>query len=105
MGLDKATLRTIHGDSVLELEKIKQPADLIYLDSYDFEDNNPIPSMTHHLKELVSSAHIRVLSPGILMAVDDNFGDGVGKGKFIAEWARETKKEIIHEGIQFVFKI
>jgi len=39
-----------------------------------------------------------------IIAVDDNFKEEVGKGKFIAEWAKETKKEIIHDGLQFIFR-
>ena len=33
----------------------KRKIDLLYLDSYDFEPDNPIPSQKHHLKELTSS--------------------------------------------------
>ena len=33
----------------------KRKIDLLYLDSYDFEPENPIPSQKHHLKELTSS--------------------------------------------------
>lgn len=103
IGLERALFTPICGNSVAELEKMDKKIDLLYLDSYDFEEINPLPSMIHHLKELASAANIRSKSPNLIIAIDDNFKEEVGKGKFIAEWAKETKKEIIHDGLQFVF--
>lgn len=104
IGLDKAKFTPLCGDSVAELEKIDCAVSLLYLDSYDFEVVNPTPSMVHHLKELASVGSIRSKSQNLIVAVDDNFKNGMGKGKFIVEWAKETKKEIVHDGLQFVFK-
>lgn len=104
VGLDKAKLTTICGDSVAELEKIDRPVDLFYLDSYDLDPINPFPSMAHHLKELASVGRIRAKSPGLIVAVDDNF-EGGGKGTLVREWALTIGKEIIHDGLQFICRL
>lgn len=104
VGLDKAELVLIHGNSVEELAKIDEEADLLYLDSFDFNHENPMPSMIHHLKEFASAWRIITKSKNILIAADDNF-EVFGKGKFLKDWAIETKREILHEGYQLVFKM
>ena len=54
--------------------------DLLYLDSYDIDWNDPEPSMRHHEKEL--DAAWPMLKPGSIVAVDDNL-PGVGKGYLV----------------------
>ena len=104
VGLAKANFVPIHGNSILELEKITRPANLLYLDSFDLEGLDALPSALHHLKELASAAKIRAQSADLIIAVDDNYKDQrIGKGKFIADWAHGARKEIIHDGFQFVF--
>jgi len=105
IGFHKAKFVPICGNSVTELEKIDYPIDLLYLDSYDFEDLNPLPSMVHPLKEFASAAHIRARSPRLVVAIDDNFSNGMGKGTYLKTWAKETQKDIIHDGLQFIFKL
>ena len=105
------------GDSVPYLQSIADnpPADLpfldlVYLDSYDLDLNNPVPSAVHHLKELIAiSPHIRSET---LIVVDDSpdiitgFNHGGtfriltgpqvknphigGKGMYIAEYAQQV---------------
>ena len=53
--------------SNLDVSKI----DLFYLDSYDLDLTNPIPSQTHHLKEL--EAVLGRVSPTAIISVDDNY--------------------------------
>ena len=48
----------------------KKKIDLLYLDSYDFDPKNPIPSQKHHLKELCAS--MKNLRKGSIVVVDDN---------------------------------
>ena len=71
---DRVTVHT--GDSVLVLREIgklleqaSRTIDLLYLDSFDVDWNNPMPSAVHHLKELVSI--IRWVNPETLVVVDD----------------------------------
>lgn len=45
--------------------------DLLYLDSFDWDPANPLPSALHHLKELCAIAP--ALTPGTLVVVDDSF--------------------------------
>lgn len=67
-------------DSVEWLRTLNLKADLLYLDSYDIDWNNPNPSMKHHAKELNASLHL--ISPGSVVAVDDNL-ENVGKGSIV----------------------
>jgi hypothetical protein len=61
-------------DSVPFLRALSQHSgvdiDLLYLDSYDLDWNNPHPASLHHLKELC--AIIPALKPGTLIVVDDS---------------------------------
>jgi hypothetical protein len=45
--------------------------DLFFLDSYDLDVNDPIPSQIHHLRELL--AIYDYASQGVMIGVDDNF--------------------------------
>jgi hypothetical protein len=67
-----------HEDSVPFLRRMAgqilrkgQALDLLYLDSFDFDPANPVPSALHHLKELCAIAP--ALGPGTLVVVDDSF--------------------------------
>ena len=72
---DKVFIHT--GDSVAILPRIARQLntegrriDLLYLDSYDLDWQNPTPSSVHHLKELVSI--ISMVNPQTLVVVDDS---------------------------------
>lgn len=79
------TLVTI-SDSVIFLDTFQKPEtiDLLYLDSFDFDANNPHPSSLHHIKELATVW--AKLPSGCLIVIDDNFEDGSGKGAYIQEF-------------------
>lgn len=80
--------------------------DLLYLDSFDFEPENPYPSMVHHVKEL--GAILARLRTGSMIAVDDNVGTGPnrsGKPKYIAEMLEAMQIPLIHEGVQLIWKL
>jgi hypothetical protein len=105
---------TVHtGDSVVVLRTIARDLkannatiDLLYLDSFDLDVNNPAPSAVHHLKELVSIAE--VATKKTLVVVDDSpsiarvvvIEDGKysiisspmigGKGMYVAEYAKQV---------------
>jgi hypothetical protein len=80
--------KPITGDSIAELAKVEGKADLLYLDSYDVDWNNPWPSAAHHLKELFSANSL--LKDGTLIVVDDNqineAGINSGKGFLIGQY-------------------
>ena len=82
----------------------KRP-DLFYLDSFDFEPQDPYPSMIHHIKELLA---IGGLSEGTIIAVDDNvFQDGklFGKGQLVADYFANVGIRKIYEGYQIVWQV
>lgn len=105
---------TIHtGDSVAVLRAIARDLkakdatiDLLYLDSFDLDVNNPVPSAVHHLKELVAIAE--AAAPETLVVVDDSPPSGQmvlgddgkynlistptigGKGMYVAEYAKQV---------------
>jgi predicted O-methyltransferase YrrM len=80
--------------------------DLLYLDSFDFEKDNPHPSSMHHIKELL--AIICCLKPGSILAVDDNFGTveaRSGKGKYVEEFMNNIGVPLIHDGYQLIWQM
>lgn len=91
----------IQGDSVANLKKIKMDyVDLLYLDSYDLDWNNPHPSSLHHLKELVSA--MPMCRDHTLVVVDDNM-DGKGKGSYVREYMGDVGAETLFDGYQIGF--
>ncbi len=75
--LDATTL--VHDDSVHFLEQFPEKIDFLYLDSFDFDENNPEPSQNHHLKE-IKAAYEKLSSHSIVMIDDCKLPHG-GKGK------------------------
>lgn len=101
------------GDSVKVLTQIARSLkaqgrtiDLLYLDSYDLDWNNPTPSAVHHLKEMVSI--VGMIRPDTLVVIDDAASTCLvvagannqmqmisrpaigGKGGFVAEYAQQV---------------
>ena len=105
-------LRRIGG----ELRAAGRPIDLLYLDSFDYDPENPLPSAVHHLKELCAIAP--VLGPQTLVVVDDSFhqlrgfrsgqvnfvlleDQGIaGKAKFVAEYFQQVGIPPLFDGYQ-----
>ena len=79
--------------------------DLLYLDSYDYEADDPYPSMVHHIKEI--AVILNRLRPGSMLAVDDNVGTGaerMGKPKYVAEMMEAMGIPLVYEGQQLIWK-
>ncbi len=96
------------GDSVEFLENFKRAEyiDILYLDSYDLNWDNPEPSAEHHLKEIKAVFH--KLKPGAIIIVDDNFehnGKLIGKGYLVEKFLKEKGIPLIYDGYQKVFQI
>jgi predicted O-methyltransferase YrrM len=98
------------GDSIKFLSYLNQKLrsenqyiDLLYLDSFDFDTQNPHPSSLHHIMELVS------IWPscrnGTIIAVDDNFLDGTGKGQYVNEWMEKNNINPIFKDYQIIWEI
>lgn len=93
----------IVGDSVTSLYQLSNTIpdiDLLYLDSFDLDWNNPHPSSLHHLKELVCIFH-RVKKGG-LIAVDDN-DRGKGKGTYVADFLKNLRCDMVFDSYQIGF--
>jgi hypothetical protein len=81
--------------------------DLLYMDSYDVDLQDPFPSAFHHIKELIAAAPC--LGPGTIVGIDDNFIDPVGnitgKGYLALQWFKHMDIPRLHDGYQFVWQI
>jgi len=66
----------VYSDSVSYINEIAGTIDfdLVYLDSYDLDLTNPLPSSEHHLNEL--KALYSHLKSDVIIGVDDNYGPG-----------------------------
>ncbi len=74
----------ILSDSVEFLQNFGRPIDFLYLDSYDFEWDNPIPSQQHHLSEIIA-AYPWLHENSVVMIDDCDLPHG-GKGKLVIEF-------------------
>jgi len=90
------------GDSVKTLNLLDgyvAIADLIYLDSFDLDRANPMPSAIHHLKEL--TAIYGRMQKGSLLMVDDCISDKIGKHILVKEFMENIGKEPFFTGYQW----
>jgi len=85
----------------------------LYLDSYDFDPKNPIPSQKHHLKELCAS--MKNLRKGSIVVVDDNantpefewftkIAQG-GKAGFVKDFFKSIGVEPLLDEYQIVWRM
>ncbi len=86
-----------------ELRKSNKNIDLLYLDSFDFQHNNPHPSSFHHIMELLCIWPS--CSTGTMICVDDNFPDGSGKGKYVMQFMNNIGIKPIFYGYQIIWSI
>jgi hypothetical protein len=111
------------GDSVRFLQSLadrpqgaRPIIDLLYLDSYDMNIADTLPSAMHHMKELLAIAPL--VRPDTLVAVDDCFMSLIalptaggaltlmqparidGKGRFVADYAQHVGAEMVFQGYQ-----
>lgn len=103
-GLVSDNTTVTHSDSVKYLHQLAKEfieqdrhINLCYLDSFDLDWQNHVPSSLHHLKEL--TAIMPIIRPDTLVVVDDSPGGThtdfkicnelvVGKGQFVAQFAK-----------------
>lgn len=91
----------ITSDSISFLQSIQHPIDLLYLDSYDFEPDNPQPAQTHQMRE-VEAAYPR-LSDNSLILLDDCDMTHGGKGYWSTIYLTKRDWKVIHDGYQRLF--
>jgi hypothetical protein len=100
------------GDSIALLYEMAKQADapqidLLYLDSLDYDVNNPFPCMFHYIMELIA---VRPrLGKGSIVAVDDNYftttGAISGNGMLVKEWFDHLHIPCVHQGHQLVWQL
>lgn len=99
---------SVTSDSIkfLSLLPNAEEIDLLYLDSYDLDFNNPEPSATHHLEELTQV--FSYLTSGTVIAVDDNIirdGIKIGKGYLVEEYLSKKNCILVYDGYQKVWVV
>ncbi|MAZ18294.1 MAG: hypothetical protein CL535_18460 [Ahrensia sp.] len=79
--------------------------DLLYLDSFDLDPDDPAPSAAHHAREF--EAIRSLVKSGTIICVDDfRVGDMVGgKGALIEARMREMNARVLHDGYQKVWQV
>jgi cephalosporin hydroxylase len=87
---------------LLRMAMVGLKTDLLYLDSYDIDWADPEPSMRHHLAEVKVARPM--LSPGSIVAVDDNQPE-VGKGFLVGEYAEREGWQELYGGYVRVWAV
>ena len=100
--LELQATTAIVGNSLDVIPTLTGHADLLYLDSFDVDFENPLPAAAHHLSELMAA--LNPLAPGSLVAVDDN-QDDQGKGSEVAWFLAEHGAVEIVRGYVRVWRI
>ena len=97
----------ICNDSVAALHALSQlmrgPAGLLYLDSFDVDAANPLPSAIHHAMELTAARPL--IGPGTIVCVDDYClgGEAGGKGLILDKFFTSIRAEVLHSGYQKIW--
>jgi len=77
--------------------------DLLYLDSFDAHAHVRHESSLHHLKELV--AIWPSCTTGTIIAIDDNFEDGSGKGTYVKSFFSDLGIKPVFDGYQILWQV
>lgn len=96
----KSSVFFVESDSVFFLENFGGPIDFLYLDSYDFEVENPVPSQQHHLRE-IQAAYPYLHEKSLVMIDDCDLPYG-GKGPLVVEYLLEREWVILEKGYQIL---
>lgn len=97
---DFGTARVICQDSVQFLKHYPGKIDFLYLDSYDFDFNNPGPSQEHHLKEIIV-AYQKLHDKSVVMVDDCSLPHG-GKCALVKLFLSELGWKVVMEGYQVI---
>lgn len=90
----------VHSDSVKYLKQFSQKIDFLYLDSYDFDVKDPLPSQRYHLKE-IQAAYPKLTKSSMVMIDDCDLPFG-GKGKLAIEYLLKRNWKIVMENYQII---
>lgn len=87
-------------DSVHYLQEFDRTIDFLYLDSFDYEKTNPLPSQQHHLKEI--EAAYEKLAPNAIVMIDDCKLPGGGKGRLAINYLKERGWKVVLDSYQVI---
>jgi hypothetical protein len=98
----------IENDSVSALHALTQVAskqiDLLYLDSFDLDPANPLPSAIHHALELTAARPL--IGPGSVICVDDYaVGSAGGKGMIVDKFFGAIRGKVLYSGYQKIWRV
>lgn len=100
LGDSKDFVDLVHSDSVEFLKNFNQNIDFLYLDSYDYEAHNPLPSQQHHLNEIIA-AYPWLTEKSVVMIDDCDLPNG-GKGKLVIEYLLNKGWKKVLKGYQVI---
>ncbi len=92
----------VQSDSIEFLRNFTQKIDFLYLDSYDFDINDPIPSQQHHLDEII--AVYPCLTTETIIMIDDVGLPYGGKGKLVIDYLIECGWKVVFDGYQVILR-
>ncbi len=95
-------VKYINYDSVKFLSEFNEEIDILYLDSYDFKENEEINSQNHQLKEIIA-AHDK-LKKDSLVFLDDCGQRDDGKCKLSSKFLLKNNYNLIAQNYQNIFK-
>lgn len=98
--LYKQAVHFVCDDSLHYLANFPKKIDFLYLDSFDYELSNPLPSQEHHLKE-VKAAYDK-LTPNSVIMIDDCKLPYGGKGKLAIEYLLKMGWSILVNDYQVI---
>lgn len=93
-------VQCVQSDSVAFLKQFEGTIDMLYLDSYDFDQNNPGPSQQHHLKEIIA-AYPKLKKNSIVMIDDCDLPHG-GKGLLAIQYLLSKGWKIVLQDYQVI---
>lgn len=93
-------VKLTQGDSVDYLKKFHGTIDFLYLDSFDYDAENPTPSQMHHLKE-ITAAYPHLKRKSIVMIDDCDLPNG-GKGILAIKFLQKRGWKIAKQGYQTI---
>ncbi len=97
----KEYVHVIKNDSVEFLRNFSQKIDFLYLDSFDFDENNPDPSQQHHLREI--EAAYDKLAPKAIVMIDDCKLAHCGKCRLVIDFLLKKGWNVVADEYQIIF--
>ncbi len=98
----------IENDSVSALHALTQivskQLDLLYLNSFDLDPANPLPSAIHHALELTAARPL--IGSGTVICVDDYaVGSAGGKGMIVDRFLANIRAKVLYSGYQKIWRV